>query len=314
MRLPLLAMGLFLPGLMLQDAWRFTFVAEGKPMRAFVNDAIWMLVQAVGFAIILETHTSSVPAFVIAWGAAATFAAVVGSWQANMRPAVSAVHRWFAATKGLSIRYAVESIAVRGSSQLVLLAIGVGLGFYSVGALRGAQFIYSPLNSLYVAALFALVPEGVRLVGRQRNLLGRLVSIVSAAAFGVTLLWMIVVWAQPLSLGQGLLGATWLPAEPLTSIVGLQFLAIAASIGPQVGLRSLRAARGSLLCQVVDGVFAVAGALTGMALKGVGGAVVGLAIGSALGASVWWIVFLLQFQRAKHVVWDSDASRVANFL
>ena len=40
-RLGLPALGLTLPGLMLQDSWRFAFFALGRGRQAFLNDMIW---------------------------------------------------------------------------------------------------------------------------------------------------------------------------------------------------------------------------------------------------------------------------------
>jgi hypothetical protein len=36
-----LALGLTLPGLLLQDSWRFAFFARGRGSQAFLNDVAW---------------------------------------------------------------------------------------------------------------------------------------------------------------------------------------------------------------------------------------------------------------------------------
>ena len=40
-RLAFLALGLTMPGLMLQDSWRFAFFALGRGSQAFLNDTVW---------------------------------------------------------------------------------------------------------------------------------------------------------------------------------------------------------------------------------------------------------------------------------
>ena len=40
-RLAFLALGLTLPGLLLQDSWRYSFFALGRGSQAFLNDMIW---------------------------------------------------------------------------------------------------------------------------------------------------------------------------------------------------------------------------------------------------------------------------------
>ncbi len=42
-RLAFLALGLTLPGLLLQDSWRYSFFALGRGSQAFLNDTIWTL-------------------------------------------------------------------------------------------------------------------------------------------------------------------------------------------------------------------------------------------------------------------------------
>ena len=39
--LAFLALGLTLPGLMLQDSWRYSFFAVGRGYQAFINDTVW---------------------------------------------------------------------------------------------------------------------------------------------------------------------------------------------------------------------------------------------------------------------------------
>src|SRR5271169_1710816 len=42
-RLAFLALGLTLPGLLLQDSWRFSFFALGRGGQAFLNDTVWVV-------------------------------------------------------------------------------------------------------------------------------------------------------------------------------------------------------------------------------------------------------------------------------
>ena len=53
-RLAFLALGLTMPGLLLQDSWRYSFFALGRGSQAFLNDTVWVLVLIP--ALILLTH------------------------------------------------------------------------------------------------------------------------------------------------------------------------------------------------------------------------------------------------------------------
>lgn len=66
-------LGVVLPGLLLQDAWRFAFFAAGTGQKAFVNDLVWGV--ALVPALVVAAHVGSVAAFVLAWGASASVAA-----------------------------------------------------------------------------------------------------------------------------------------------------------------------------------------------------------------------------------------------
>ena len=83
-----------LPGLLLQDAWRFAFFAAGAGRKAFSNDVVWGI--ALVPAMVVAARVGSVAAFVILghWGglAPATFFTVVisalGDRKNSLRDAV----------------------------------------------------------------------------------------------------------------------------------------------------------------------------------------------------------------------------------
>ena len=70
------ALGLTLPGLLLQDSWRIAFFAAGKGQRAFTNDVVWAI--SLVPAMLIAGTVGTTFGFVLAWGAAATAAAVFG--------------------------------------------------------------------------------------------------------------------------------------------------------------------------------------------------------------------------------------------
>ena len=85
-QLAFLALGLTLPGLLLQDSWRYSFFALGRGSQAFVNDTIWTLTLLPPLVVLRITHHNTVFWFVLAWGAAATVAACIGPLQARVIP------------------------------------------------------------------------------------------------------------------------------------------------------------------------------------------------------------------------------------
>ena len=78
-------LGLSLPGLLLQDSWRYAFVAAGNPLQAFVNDLVWAVVLFPSVLGFIAIGHSSVVWLTLAWGGAATVAAVIGSTASSAR-------------------------------------------------------------------------------------------------------------------------------------------------------------------------------------------------------------------------------------
>ena len=63
-RLVLVILGVLLPALVLQDTWRSVFVARGEPKMSFINDLLWITLQAIGTTILLHQEVRSVSAYV----------------------------------------------------------------------------------------------------------------------------------------------------------------------------------------------------------------------------------------------------------
>ena len=97
-RLAFLALGLTLPGLLLQDSWRYSFFALGRGSQAFLNDTIWAVALIPALVLAAGDRHANVFWFVFAWGAAA---AVGGRRRAAAGPGhAQAVRRWRVAVSG----------------------------------------------------------------------------------------------------------------------------------------------------------------------------------------------------------------------
>ena len=129
-----MALGLTLPGLMLQDSWRYAFFAVGQGQRAFVNDAIWT--AALIPAMLLAGTVGTPFAFVLAWGGSALVAAVFGSWQIRLVPRAAGVAGWLRTHRDLGVRYAVENVSDGLDSQLRAYGLSAITGLAAVGAVR----------------------------------------------------------------------------------------------------------------------------------------------------------------------------------
>jgi glycosyltransferase involved in cell wall biosynthesis len=291
----LLALGVTLPGLLLQDSWRFAFFSAGRGRQAFANDLVWALSLIALLPAVAARPTLGVSWFVLAWGGSATVAAVVGGVQARLIPRVSEVRRWLRRHRDLAPRYLAENLSVSGAYQLRAYGLGAIAGLAAVGALRGAELLLGPFNVVMMGIGLMAVSEAVRVSQRSLRslrpfclLLGG-IQAGAAAAWGLALLLLL-----PRGLGVRVLGLSWQPASALLVPVTLTAVNAGLSTGASAGLRALGAASRSLRSQVAGSSAYVVGGLLGAAVAGAAGAAWGAAVATSIGTGIWW----RQFHRA----------------
>jgi O-antigen/teichoic acid export membrane protein len=295
----LVALGVTLPGLLLQDAWRHSFVAGKQSRRAAANDGLWLALQALAIGGCIATDSVSATTLVLAWGGAATAAAIFGIWQSGTVPAPHKTHQWLSEQRELGFRYAVEAMLHRSGAWIALALVGAVSGLAVLGALRGAFLLVTgPLNLLFVGATFVLVPEGVRLLGRSterfRWAVRRLSICVTALAAG----WSLVVLALPDAIGSRLLGATWPGAESLLPLLALFAIALGTSMGPAQGMLALGAARRSMFTQAVAFAISLPAVVAGAAAAGAKGAAAAMVATAVLRSVLAWVQYGRAFRDA----------------
>ena len=132
---PLIAFGVMMPGLLVQDAWRYVFFAAGRPAKAFVNDAIWTVVQFSLLGWLLLRERPGLTMLVLAWGVSALVGAVIGVVQAGILPRPSQVGIWWRDQRELAWRFLGEFTVGTGAAQLCIWLIGLVGGLKVLGAL-----------------------------------------------------------------------------------------------------------------------------------------------------------------------------------
>ena len=103
--LAFVALGLTLPGLMLQDSWRYAFFALGRGHHAFINDTVWAVILVPALVLLHLTGHANVFWFVLAWGAAATVGAAIAPLQARVVPSLAGATEWLWRHRDLGPRY-----------------------------------------------------------------------------------------------------------------------------------------------------------------------------------------------------------------
>lgn len=285
------ALGLCLPGLLLQDAWRYTFFAAGRPAKAAANDALWAVTQVVVLAWLLWTGDPSIAVFVLAWGGSATIAAAAGLLQSGVVPRPGDVRLWLRRHRDLAPRFLGEFGVGLGTAQLSLWLIGVLGGLAVLGAIRAATVLIGPFRILLIAAPGAAIPELVRMRNTSLPRFTRAVAVTSWALAGLIGVWGVGVYLLPESVGELILGDSWEPAREVLLLVTLSWSALGIATGALIGLRVLAAARQSFRARLVIAPAVLVTSVVSVQLGGLTGAATGLAAVSCGSAVVWTIQF-----------------------
>jgi O-antigen/teichoic acid export membrane protein len=288
-RVAFIALGLTLPGLLIQDSWRYAFFALGRGNQAFLNDTIWALALVPALGLLKLTHRQEVFWFVLAWGAAAAVAAAAGAWQAGVIPRVSLAWDWVKEHRDLGFRYLVESMSINGATQVRTYAVGIIVGLTAIGYLQAANTLMGPFMVIYLGMTLVTVPEAVRAMRRSLRHL-RLFCLLAGVGLAVLCLaWgLMLLVALPRGFGNWLLGSIWQPAYPLVLPLTLSIMGGCIDSGATSGLHALGAARRSLRAGLIASAIYLVCTVVGTFADGVQGTVWGLALGTWVGAIVWW--------------------------
>ncbi len=288
--LAFLALGLTLPGLLLQDSWRFAFFAHGRARQAFLNDTIWTVTLLPALMLVRRTGHADVFWLVLAWGAAAAVAAAVGALQARVLPKVTGASAWVQSHRDLGPRYLAEGTLNSSQNQLRNYGVGLILGLAALGYVQAASTLMGPFMVIFFGMGLVLLPEATRIL---RNSPRHLALFCACASGGLALLglaWgVVLVVALPRGLGHFMLGSLWQPTYPLVVPSTIAIMGGCVQAGAGTGLHALAAARRSLRAMVIVSALFIACGLVGAAAEGAFGALCGAAVASWIGALVFWL-------------------------
>lgn len=302
-RLAFIALGLTLPGLLLQDSWRFAFFALGRGGQAFLNDTIWAVALIPSLVVLRKTGHATVFWFVFAWGVAAAVAAAIGPLQARVVPKLSAGWGWVWRHRDLGPRYLAEGTVNSGQNQLRNYGISLILGLASLGYVQAASTLMGPFMVIFFGMGLVLLPEAARILRRSPRYLLLFCACASGGMALLGLAWGVVLLvALPRGLGPLMLGSLWRPTYPLVLPSTIAIMGGCVQAGAGTGLHALGAARRSLRAMVLGAVLFV--------ICGLAGALAGGAFGTMCGAAVAaWIAALLFWWQLRAALPESATKR-----
>ena len=284
------ALGVFLPALLLQDSWRFAFFAAGRPAGAFLNDLLWTVLQLGGVIALYVTGRSSVFTCLVAFGGSAAVAAAFGFWQLKIRPAPRRTRGWLTEHRDLGPRYVMENVSISAARQIRMMMLGMLAGLAAVGQVRAAEMIMGPFLVILMGVSQVAVPEAAHVLQRRPGRLMRFCFGLGAVQAVPAVAWAAgVQWFLPDSMGTFLLSSLWAPALALLPPVAINFAFGAFQTGAAAGLRALGNARRSLAAQLLSAALYVILGIFGAAVGGAAGSCWGVAVATTLGAAIWWL-------------------------
>ena len=291
-----LALGLTLPGLLLQDSWRYSFFALGRGSQAFINDTIWALTLLPALAVLRATGHANVFWFVFAWGITGTIAAVAGPWQARVIPRPAGAWRWVKQQRDLGFRYLAEGTSQSAAVQLRTYSTGLILGLAALGSVQAAATLSGPMTILFFGMSLVAVPEAARVLRRSPRHLPLFCLVITGGLGLAGLAWgAILLTAVPRGLGHWLLGPIWRSTYPLLLPQMLFVVGQGIGFGASTGLHALAAARRSLRMIVLTAVLYIIASIVGAAVWGTAGTVWGAAVSAWIGAAYgWWQLGIAQ--------------------
>ncbi|TCJ31758.1 hypothetical protein [Parafrankia sp. BMG5.11] len=274
----LVAMGIVMPALLVQDSWRYTFFAEGRPAAALANDLVWATTMVAAFAALPARFSSDAACLVLAWGAAAVVAALLGIAQTRAWPDPRRAIRWFTAHRETTGFMTAEYVTVQGAQQTSTLIIGMFGSSSLVGALRGIQTLLAPTTNLAVALTSFAIPEFARRPDMPLRTRSRLAYALSAVVVASSTIWALVFLVLPDGFGRALLGDTWLQTRGLLGLAIVQQAGPALAVGPAAVLYALGRTRLTFRINLRFAPLLLACPLIGLHLGGAKGVIVGYII------------------------------------
>jgi O-antigen/teichoic acid export membrane protein len=283
------ALALTLPGLLLQDSWRYAFFAVGRGGSAFLNDMIWASLLVPALLVLRASGHASVFWYVFAWGATAAVAAAAGPLQARLLPRPGSAWGWVSRHRDLAPRYLAENAANSGAAQLRTYGVGLILGLAAVGYVQAAYTLMGPFLVVFMGISLVTVPEAVRVLRRSPRHLPMFSLLVGGGLALAGLVWgLVLLVALPRGLGDWLLGPIWRPTYPLLLPLTISVMGACVFTGASTGLHALGAARHSLRAMLATSAVYLACGLVGAAAGGAAGTMVGAAVATWAGAALWW--------------------------
>jgi O-antigen/teichoic acid export membrane protein len=286
----LLAVAVLAPGLALQEFWRVASFASSRARTAAANDAWWAVGQAAAFTALLLATSPTAAWSLLAWGAGAWLAALIGLRQLSVRPRLDrSALTWARGAARLGLWFTGANATFAFGLFGVAALVAIKLGQDDLGLFRMVQGnLFGPVQLLTIAAESVFLPHFVRSIrGSSTGGLAEAVRY-SAVVVVVVVSYGLLLRAVAPAVLDNVFGSGFAPATALVLPMLVVFALDAGGSGASILLRARAHGAHLVVTQVVSTAIRLAAVVLLMRAVGLVGAVWGLAIGSGVAAVFFW--------------------------
>ena len=285
---PLIAVGVVMPGLLMQDTCRMVFFAQAMPKLAAINDTVWALVQFSVIGLLIAGGVANPWSLVLAWGGAAAICVVLALLQLRVVPKLGAAVEWCKTHRDLVGYLLPETLLSSGGLQASTLTTGKIVGVSGIGAFGGAQRLLGPLGMVSSAVMTFAMPE----ISRRKNLPAatkwRIALGLSAVMTVTSLVYLAVLLLLPHSVGTVLFKASWDGVRSVLLPMGLFSTAAGFCLGPALVIIAMGHASKTFRLTVLEAPLILTLMPLGAVLGGAPGAAWGQFAAQAVQMPLWF--------------------------
>jgi len=285
-----LATGLAVPSLIVQEAWRVYFFTTANPWKAALNDGVCLGVTLLlVWFFVVRQDSASPSSLIFLLSAGTAIGILVGVVQARLCPSVRRAWPWARTHWYLGSRLAGGNTVGQGAGRVSLAIVGVISGSAALGQFAASRTLVTPATTMMTSAVTFAVPEAVRLIGRGRrdHLTWFLVGL-SAVLAGAVSVFGLALYLVPANVGAVIAGSNWDVAKSLLFPVVVWAAAVALRQGPRVGLRAFECPATILRLSIVTAVAIVTATAIGSIAAGAVGAAWAFALVHMATSVLWW--------------------------
>jgi O-antigen/teichoic acid export membrane protein len=239
----LVAVGVCMAPLIMQDTCRMVFFALARPALAALNDAVWAVVQFTAIALLASGGVKDPASLIGAWGGAALVCVVLALIQLRVVPRPFAAWEWCRHHRDLVGYLLPETLLTSGGLNVSTLLAGRLVGLEGIAALRGGQLLLGPLGIVSSSAVTFVVPELSRRTTMSATSLRRAALAISGAMAVVSLTYLGLLLVVPDAAGTWLFRDNWTAARSVLVPLGVFSTAAAISTGPALVVIAMGNAR-----------------------------------------------------------------------